>query len=77
MNTLKKVLERYEVENGIITSPGQFEGQPVYLPEAVNLWIQGFEDEEDPPEVRVTLEFEGETRTVDFMCHDDGSIEEV
>ena len=31
-NTRERILNDYVVENGIIKSPGKFEGQPIYAP---------------------------------------------
>lgn len=32
MLTRADIMEQYKVENGIIRSPGKFEGEPVYVP---------------------------------------------
>jgi len=37
----------YESKDGVITSPGKFEGEPVWLPGLWDLAMQGFADGED------------------------------
>src|SRR5215211_4995867 len=37
----------YDVENGQITSPGKFEGEPVYTPYFWESYLNGFFDDDD------------------------------
>ena len=39
--TREEVLKNYEVENGIIKSPGKFEGEPIYVPYFYSLMLEG------------------------------------
>ena len=37
----------YDIENGRITSPGKFEGEPIFAPYFWNLGLEGFADNDD------------------------------
>lgn len=41
------ILKEYRVENGIIRSPGKFEGEPIYVPYFWDMYLIGFSDEDD------------------------------
>ena len=42
--TREEVLKTYEVESGIIKSPGKFEGEPIYVPYFWDLALEGEAD---------------------------------
>ena len=44
--TQKQIADEYTVENGIIRSPGKFEGQPSYAVHFYDMWNNGFLDED-------------------------------
>lgn len=47
MNTTKsEIAEQYDVVNGVIRSPGKFEGEPEYAPYFYDLSLNGGPDEE-------------------------------
>lgn len=43
--TRKEVLQEFEVRDGIITSPGKFEGEPIYAPYYWAMDCMGMADE--------------------------------
>jgi hypothetical protein len=43
----QSVLSEFTVENGIIKSPGKFEGEPVFVPHFWSLALEGFSDGDD------------------------------
>ena len=45
--TREETLKDYKVENGIITSPGKFEGERVYVLHYWDLFLNGMADEDD------------------------------
>lgn len=44
--TRQEILAQYLVENGIITSPGKFEREPIYAPYFYELWLDNGADNE-------------------------------
>lgn len=40
----------YDIEDGIIRSPGKFEGEPIYVPYFWQLGLEGFADDDDGDE---------------------------
>ena len=46
-NTQSAGPDGYDVRDGIIRSPGKFEGEPEYAPYLWDLVLQGFADEDD------------------------------
>ena len=44
--TQKQIADEYTVENGIIQSPGKFEGQPTYTVHFYDMWNNGFLEDE-------------------------------
>lgn len=44
--TRKEIESEYTVENGMIRSPGKFEGQCVYMPNFYEDYLDGFADEQ-------------------------------
>ena len=44
--TRSEILENYHVENGIIQSPGKFEGEMLYAPYFYDHWLNGGSDED-------------------------------
>jgi hypothetical protein len=48
--TRDEILKAYEVVDGIIRSPGKFEGEPVYVPAFWEDVLEGFADEEGEDE---------------------------
>lgn len=47
MNKREQVLAEYKVDNGVICSPGKFEGEPVFAPHYWHLGLDGFADSDD------------------------------
>ena len=45
--TRNEILESYKVENGRIVSPGQFEGEPIYVPYLWDSYLNGGADDDD------------------------------
>lgn len=45
--TREEIEKEYKVENGIIRSPGKFEGEPVYAPYFWSMFLDGMADEDD------------------------------
>ena len=45
--TREEIEREYQVENGIIRSPGKFEGEAVYVPYFWDIYLDGFADEDD------------------------------
>jgi hypothetical protein len=45
--TRQEVLDSYAVKDGRITSPGKFEGEPVFAPYFWDLGLEGFADKDD------------------------------
>jgi hypothetical protein len=45
--TREQILENYNVEHGRIVSPGQFEGEMVYVPYFWEMFLDGFADNDD------------------------------
>jgi hypothetical protein len=43
----EKIESEYHVENGIIKSPGKFEGEPIYAPHFYEIYLNGCADEDD------------------------------
>lgn len=46
-NRREKLLADYEVRDGIIRTPGTFEGEPFWLPVLWELAMEGFADSDD------------------------------
>lgn len=45
--TRQEIESQYKVENGIIRSPGKFEGEPVYAPYFWEALLDGMADKDD------------------------------
>lgn len=45
--TLTEVKNEYQIEHDRITSPGKFEGEPVFAPHFWDMGLQGFADSDD------------------------------
>ena len=45
--TREEILKEYTVENGVIRSPGKFEGERVYVPYFWDLVLEGLADKDD------------------------------
>jgi len=45
--TRNEIEQTYKVENGLIRSPGKFEGCPVYVPYFWDIYLNGFADRDD------------------------------
>jgi hypothetical protein len=45
--TRAEILENYEVRDGRIVSPGQFEGETIYIPYFWDVFLNGDADEDD------------------------------
>ena len=85
--TRAEILKMYDVDSrGIIRSPGQFEGEKIYLPAFWDVFLSGFFDfERGPvmgwyitPEDRAEFpEISKRKRTVKLVQRNDGFIVEV
>jgi len=42
--TRAEILAQYEIKDGIIVSPGKFEGEPLYAPYFYSIWLDGGAD---------------------------------
>lgn len=49
------VINTYTIENGRITTPGRFEGEPIFLPALWELAMEGLADDEVENEYRFTI----------------------
>ena len=80
--TRQEIESQYRVENGIIRSPGQFEGEAVYVPHYWGIYLDGFADRDDGNVLGfdVTQEDKAEfpelkrRRTVKLVQRDDGFV---
>lgn len=43
----QQILEQYQAENGIIRTPGRFEGEMLYVPHFWGIFLEGFADRDD------------------------------
>ena len=66
----------YTVQSGIIVSPGKFEGEAAYMPEAYQQYLQGFGTERGQGLIEVTIEWDDDEKTVYFWKDDNGFIHE-
>lgn len=80
--TRKEILAAYETENGIIRSPGQFEGEAIYVPYFWEAYLNGMADRYDgeilgfdltPDDKAEFPELKGR-RTVRLYQRDDGFV---
>lgn len=83
------VISQYNIENGIIRSPGKFEGEAVYVPYFYESWLLGGADRETTHFGRSVAGFDlGEEekvefpelrgrRTVNLLQRDDGFVVEL
>jgi hypothetical protein len=80
--TRKEIETTYHVVNGRITSPGQFEGEAIYVPHFWDIFLNGFADRDDGNTLGfdVTQEDKQEfpelkrRRTVKLYQRDDGFV---
>lgn len=80
----RKDIERdYAVQNGVIRSPGKFEGEAVYVPYFWDAYLNGFADGDDgrvlwfriTPEDRAEFpEIPKRKRTIRLYQRDDGFV---
>lgn len=83
--TRQEIEQRYKIENGIIRSPGQFEGEAIYVPHFWEAFLDGFADRDDGRVLGfdVTADDKAEfpelkhRRTVKLYQRDDGFVCEV
>lgn len=80
--TRQEIELRYKVENGIIRSPGQFEGEAIYVPHFWEIYLNGFADRDNgdvlgfdvtPVDKREFPELK-RRRTVKLYQRDDGFV---
>lgn len=85
-NTRKEIEKEYQVRDGLIVTPGKFEGQPIYVPYYYGAYLDGFADfengrgaigfyvtavdKEQFPELK-------RRRTVKLIVRESGFVEEV
>lgn len=74
MSNATDPLEGYEVRDGIIVSPGKFEGERDYMPAAYDQYMNGFCDD-DGEVIRVTLH--PNNHHVAFIVDEQGFVCEV
>ena len=78
----QEITDQYKVENGRICTPGQFEGEMVYVPHYWDIYLNGFADRDDGRVLGfdVTQEDKAEfpelkkRRTVKLYQRDDGFV---
>lgn len=83
--TRKQIEAQYKIENGIIRSPGKFEGEAVYVPHFWDIYLNGFADSDDGtalgfdvlPEDKVEFPELKRRRCVKLMERDDGFVVEL
>lgn len=80
---IRSDIERdYNVVNGVIRSPGKFEGEPVYVPYYWNVYLEGFASSDDGKVLSFTVEPEERwmfpelkgRRVVKLRCDDSGFV---
>lgn len=79
------ILNSYDVHNGIITSPGKFEGEAIYVPYFWDAYLNGCADRDDgtvlgfdvTKEDKVMFPELKRKRTVKLIQRDDGFVVEV
>jgi hypothetical protein len=82
--TREEILAQYDVdEHGIIRSPGQFEGEAVYVPYFWNAYLEGCADRDNgrtlgfditPEDRQMFPELGAKRRTVKLYQRDDGFV---
>jgi hypothetical protein len=83
--TRAQIEKDYKVENGRIHSPGQFEGEMVYVPHFWDVFLNGFADRDNgnilgfdvTPEDKKEFPELKKRRTVKLYQRDDGFICEL
>jgi hypothetical protein len=70
-------LRDYKVENGVIVSPGQFEGEAAYMPTAFQAYLDGNVLEDNGDTIAVEFEYDGQNMAVEFMIDAQGFVQEV
>jgi hypothetical protein len=69
--------DEYSVENGVIVTPGKFEGEHAYMPLAYDTYLNGEGEEQDDGSVIVEFMWEGDWRKARFKEDDNGFIFEM
>ena len=81
--TRQEIERQYKVANGVIRSPGQFEGEMIYVPHYWDIFMNGFADRDNgtiigfdiTPEDRNEFpELGKRRRTVKLYQRDDGFV---
>lgn len=82
MQDRKTIIKNYDIRNGIIKSPGKFEGEAIYAPYFWNLILNGAADEDNGIETTIYVlkedlelfpELEGITK-VTLFCDSFGFV---
>ena len=84
LNTRKEIENTYTVKDGIIKSPGKFEGEPIYVPYFWQVYLDGFGEEMgdyvlfdvEPSDVVEFPELNGKS-TIKLMENDQGFVMEM
>jgi len=84
---IKSLLSHYNInERGIITSPGKFEGEKIYVPYYWEAYLNGFADRDDGKVLGFDIGGEERAifgpllkgkRTVKLYARDDGFVVEI
>ena len=85
MLTRAQIEADYKVENGIIRSPGMFEGECAYLPRFWEVYMNGFADEQSGGILSVLVDADDKAEfpelkrreRVRFYQRDDGFVCEI
>jgi hypothetical protein len=59
----QQILDQYATRDGLIISPGKFEGEPIFVPALWELAIDGFSDGDDGKVYRFNIRDDDELRT--------------
>jgi hypothetical protein len=84
LNSRKDIEDSYTVEDGVIRSPGKFEGEPIYVPYFWEVYLEGFGEEMgdyvlfdvEPSDIVEFPELKGKTM-VKLTENDQGFVMEV
>ena len=62
--------DEYETKNGIITSPGKFEGEPSFVPKFWNYVLEGFGEDigSNPTMTRIDVEEDDRSHPILALC---------
>lgn len=80
--TRNEIEKQYDIQNGIIRSPGKFEGEAIYVPYFWEIYLDGFADRDDGDILLFDVSAEDKKEfpelkkrhVVKLYCRDDGFV---